>query len=346
MNFRVESESARRRRVACPLLMECDLLGRVLWMNSPARLILRDAEHLSDALIRQTADPHAAGETEIGPLSFWQAWKTPTSVLIAAQAVEAVPEETRDLLVLKSRVNSHFLRLLGLERHLFATAQQRRGRGGHKAVRQIEMERQRLGRELHTGVGQMLAAIRLQLEVIATELPSPPGAVGQALNRISTLAADTLEQVRDISRRLHPPEWQRLTLESAIRQLWEISGVPERFEASLEIDPLPWEPCLEVKILVYRGLQEALSNLVRHSRATRIAVALQASGGQLVLSVRDNGVGFDAARVFSAPATVASGIGLRSVREAAHELGGKLEVETGPDGTKLVVSVAPFPVES
>jgi signal transduction histidine kinase len=50
--------------------------------------------------------------------------------------------------------------------------------------------------------------------------------------------------------------------------------------------------------------------------------------------------------VFSAPAKLASGIGLRSMREAAHELGGKLEVETGPDGTKLVVSVAPFPVES
>ena len=155
-----------------------------------------------------------------------------------------------------------------------------------------------------------------------------------------------MEQVRSISRRLHPPEWQRLTLESAIRQLWEISGVPQRFEASLQIDPLPWEPHLEVKILIYRGLQEALSNLVRHSQATRIAVALEVRDGQLVLSIRDNGVGFDAEALFSAPASVASGIGLRSIRETAQELGGRLEVESGPDGTKLVVSVAPFPVES
>jgi signal transduction histidine kinase len=97
---------------------------------------------------------------------------------------------------------------------------------------------------------------------------------------------------------------------------------------------------------MYRGLQEALANLVRHSRATRILVALEVSGGQLVLSVRDNGVGFDVERAFSAPASMASGIGLRSIRETAQELGGRLEVESGPDGTKLVVTVTPFPVEA
>jgi signal transduction histidine kinase len=247
---------------------------------------------------------------------------------------------------IQSRLSLHFLHLLRLERRLSARAQQRRGRGGRKAVRQIEMERQRLGRELHTGVGQALAAIRLQLEVIAAELPMPSGNVAHALRNIASLTADTMEQVRSLSRRLHPPDWQRLTLEAAIRHLWETSGVPQCFEASLTLDPLPWEPYLEVKILIYRGLQEALSNLVRHSRATRIDAALEVRDGQLVLSIRDNGVGFDAERVFSAPASAASGIGLRSIREAAQELGARLIVESGPDGTKLVISSAPFPAES
>jgi two-component system NarL family sensor kinase len=267
-------------------------------------------------------------------------------VLIGAQPVEAEPEEIQDLLRIQRRLTLHFLQLLGFERRLFADAQERRGRGGRKAVRQIEMERQRLGRELHTGVGQVLAAIRLNLEVIAGEMPTPSNNVSQALSSISTLAADALEQVRSISRRLHPPEWQGLTIESAIRQLWEISGVPQRFKASLLIQPLPWEPHLEVKVLIYRSAQEALSNLVRHSRATCIAVALEARDGQLVLTICDNGVGFDAASVLSAPANLASGIGLRSIREIAQELGGRLEVESGPDGTRLLVSVAPFPVES
>jgi two-component system NarL family sensor kinase len=259
--------------------------------------------------------------------------------------VDGEPKETKDISAPQSRLMGYLPRLPGLRR-LFGSAQRRRERGGRKAVRQIEMERQRLGRELHTGIGQMLAAIHLHLEAISAELPAPTANIARALASISSLAADSLAQIRDISGRLHPPEWQRLTLESAIRQLWEISGVPQRFEASLEIHPFPCEPSLEAKILIYRGLQEALSNLVRHSQATRVAVALEVSDGRLVLSVVDNGVGFDARRAFSAPASLASGIGLRSIRETAQELGGKLEVKSGADGTTLVVSVPPFPVES
>ena len=255
------------------------------------------------------------------------------------------PRETKEDSEGERRLAGYFLRLPGLRR-LFDSAQRRRERAGRIAVRQIERERQRLGLELHTGIGQMLAAIHLHLEVISTGLPSPPASVGQALESISTLAADSLAQVRDISRRLHPPEWQRLTLESAVRQLWEISGVPQRFTASLEIHPFPWEPSLETKILIYRALQEALFNLVRHSQATRVEVALEVSDGRLVLSVADNGVGFDVQRACSAPASLASGIGLRSIRETAQELGGELEVKSGTDGTRLVVTVAPFPVES
>jgi signal transduction histidine kinase len=259
----------RKGPVECPLLLECNFLGRVLWMSNRTRLALRNPTHLSEAIVRGNPPAGPNTEIEISPLRFWTVWESRESVLIAVQVAGAEPGETKDLLHLQRRLTFHFFRLMGLERLLFARAQVRRGRGGLKAVRQIEMERRRLGRELHTGVGQGLAAIRLQLEVIAAELPSPPGGIRQALANISTLAAETMEQVRGIARRLHPPEWQRLTLESAISQLWEISGVPQRFEASLRIDPLPWEPQLEVKILIYRGLQEALSNLVRHSEATR-----------------------------------------------------------------------------
>jgi signal transduction histidine kinase len=346
LNRCAESEPMRKGPVECPLLLECNFLGRVLWMSDRTRALLRNPAHLSEAIVRGNRSAGSGQGIEISPLSFWTVWESRDSMLIAVQMVEREPRETKDLLRLQRRLTLHFFRLLGLERILSARVRLRRGRGGRKAVRQIEMERQRLGRELHTGVGQGLAAIRLQLEVISAELPSPPGGIRQALANIATLAADTMEQVRSLSRRLHPPEWQRLTLESAIRQLWQISGVPERFEAYLEIDSLPWEPQLEVKILIYRGLQEALSNLVRHSEATRIVVALEVRDAQLILSIRDNGVGFDAAAMFSAPASVASGIGLRSIRESAQELGGRLEVESGPDGTKLVVSVAPFPVES
>jgi signal transduction histidine kinase len=346
LNYCVETVSRRKGPVACPMLLECDFRGRVLWMSSRTRMVLQNPEYLSDAIVRPNPLPPATRAGGISPLSLWAVWESPGSVVIGAETVEPEPGETRDLLRIQSRLSLHFLHLLRLERRLFVRAQQGRRRGGRKAVRQIEMERQRLGRELHTGVGQALAAIRLQLEVIAAELPVPSDNVAHALRNIATLTADSMEQVRSLSRRLHPPDWQRLTLESAIRHLWDISGVPQCFEASLSLDPLPWEPYLEVKILFYRGLQEALSNLVRHSRATRIDVTLELRDDQLLLSIRDNGVGFDAEQVFSAQAGGASGIGLRAIREAAQDLGGRLTVESGPNGTKLVVSVTPFPAES
>jgi signal transduction histidine kinase len=320
---------------------------RLTWASAPdeqpdPHRFLRGLEPLCDAVIGRK--PFARATHDRGFAATLLAGLRVTSRLMGVRAVDGEPKETKDISTLQRRFTS--LRLLRLQRRLVDLAQRQHERGRRQAVHQIERERQRLGRQLHTGIGQLLAAIHLQLEVIAAELPSPPVKVGRALKGISTLAADALAQVRDVSTRLHPPEWQKLTLESAIRQLWEISGVPQRFDASLEIQPYPLEPSLEAKILIYRGLQEALVNMARHSRATRVTVALEVSDGQLVLSVCDNGVGFDAPRVFSKPASLASGIGLRSIRETAQELGGKLEVKSGADGTKLVVTVAPFPAES
>jgi signal transduction histidine kinase len=253
-------------------------------------------------------------------------------------------DATDGLAAIQLRFVSHYFRLVAAERSLFVRARPVQ-RGGGRAVRQMELERRRLGRELHTGVGQALAAIRIQLELIASELPNPPLQVRQALDRIGILAANTLEQVRSISKRLHPPEWQRLTLEDALRQLWALSGVAERFDSTLELSPLSSEPDLEVKVLLYRTMQEGLSNLVRHAKATKVLASLEDAGGSLTLSIRDNGVGFDANRLLRGPVEVSAGIGLRSIREQAEALGARMVIESGPAGTKLVVSVVKSPAE-
>jgi len=245
------------------------------------------------------------------------------------------------LLHLESSLLRHCLRLQLAERALHTLARNRCHGAGRGSVRQVDLERQRLGRELHTGVGQMLAAIHLQIEIVGALLPGPPVLVQHALNRISTLANDALEQVRSVSARLHPPEWQRLTLEAALQQLWDLSGIPQRFEASLRIQPLPREPGLDVKVLIYRAAQEALSNVARHARATRVDAALDARDDCAILTIRDDGVGFDVAGLLRGPASLASGIGLRSIREQTAALGGRLQIQSGPAGTRLVVSV-PF----
>ena len=247
--------------------------------------------------------------------------------------------EAGGLLQLQSRFVAHYFRLQTAERKLSNWMQSSRPAAGISAVRQIEKERERLARELHTGVGQLLVAIRLQLEVITSQLSKPPAAGEQALDRIASLASDAGEQIRSLSRRLHPPEWQRLTLESAIRQLWESSGVPERFEASLEIEPLAREPEQEGKVLVYRAAQEALTNLARHAKASRVKMNLVTRDGKIVLRIEDNGVGFDVGRLWNAPENVTQGIGLRSIRELAASLGGALDIVSGKEGTRLELSV-------
>jgi two-component system NarL family sensor kinase len=282
------------------------------------------------------------------PIAFSRIMGTSRRVLLSASPWEGAKPPSQDAVALRTlqgHMLRHFFRLQAVERNLYTRVRQQKRGGGRQAIRQMERERQRLGRELHTGVGQMLAAIRLQLEVIAVQLPEPPGPVRQALERISTLASDALEQVRSISKRMHPPEWQRLTLEAALQQLWEMSGIPQRFEASLRLETLPREPDQEVKVLFYRAAQEALSNLTRHARATRIEMTLRGQGDGAALQIRDNGVGFDAAKLWTAPASVSSGIGLRSIREQAAALGGKLEIESGPLGTTLSVSAPYSPPE-
>ena len=260
---------------------------------------------------------------------------------MSSRARMTLSEEAGSLLHVQSRFVQHYFRLQSAERSLSSLTKATRFSAGTSAVRQIELERERLGRDLHTGVGQLLVAIRLQLEVIATQLPDPSAGVRHSLDRIGILANDAGEQVRSLSRRLHPPEWQRLSLETAIQQLWDSSGVPQRFETSLRIEPLPREPEQEAKVLVYRAVQEALTNLVRHARASRVEMTLEAGGDGVVLRIEDNGVGFDVARLRSGPANVAQGIGLRSIREQASSLGGKLEIASGARGTRLELSV-PF----
>jgi signal transduction histidine kinase len=244
------------------------------------------------------------------------------------------------LVSLQNRFIQRYFRLQQVERKLLRQARRKKPGAGRRAIEQIELERQRLGRDLHTGVGQMLAATRLQLEIIDSQMPTPPAAVRQALDRVSALASQALDQVRSVSRRLHPPEWQRLSLADAVQQLWELSGLPQRGQATITIAPGLPDPELEGKILLYRAAQEALSNIALHSQATSVALWLGSRGDRVHLTVLDNGVGFDAAGELNAPPNLGRGIGLRAIREMAATIGADLSVRSGPNGTTLEASVA------
>lgn len=201
-----------------------------------------------------------------------------------------------------------------------------------------EAERQRIAKVLHTGVGQSLAAIRVNLDLMQTRRPEAWLAFGDALANIQSLAEQALSEVRSVSQKLHPPDWQRLSLMQALEYLWQTSGIPQKFHAKLELHPLTAEPAQAVRVAVYRSAQEAISNVLRHSGATEVALSLKEDGGRLSLIIQDNGAGFLVHDVLSAPSGEGvRGIGLRSMREAVRELGGQFDVRSGSQGTVIEV---------
>ncbi len=343
MNHPLEAEPAGRGGAAAnPLIFECDRQGGVRWMSEQARTVFGEVPNITDALRNVAPSGIRAFLSLPAAARFTPILQHGDSVWISAELADQgrppALHEPASLTPLYADFLRHYFRLQAVERELSTRTRLRRRTNGARAVVQIERDRRRLARELHTGVGGTLAAIRLQLEIIASHLRELPAPVQEAIDRIGTLAGEALEYVRSVSKRLHPPEWQRLTLAAALRELWEMSGVPQRFDASLRIGSLPQEPALAVKTLIYRAAQEAISNLTRHSKATRVEMRLETADGRVVLTCEDNGVGFDAGRLFSAPASLASGIGLRSIRDLAAALGGQMVVESGPNGTKLEIS--------
>jgi two-component system NarL family sensor kinase len=293
-------------------------------------------------------DEGVSSKLSVSDLHFSRLLDLGDRVIISAERTEpgasAALREVSEMLGLEARMLRNFTRLQTAERKIAGYARTKGG-GRSTSLRLLEMDRRRTARELHTGVGQVLAAIRLQLEIVAHYWPNPPDPVREALAHIGELADHALQHVRSVSQRLHPPEWQRLSLPAALEQLWKVSGISQKFEGSLRIEDVPAEPGLEIKVLLYRAAQEGLSNLIRHSQASRLDAVLQRRGDRLVLSLEDDGVGFDTATLETDPPSLTSGIGLRSIAELSAGLGGELTIQSTPAGTKLVVSVPYYPMD-
>jgi two-component system NarL family sensor kinase len=210
-------------------------------------------------------------------------------------------------------------------------------RAGTTLLTELERERSRIARELHAGAGQPLAGIKLHLELLEEYASATPdsaslNSVKVTIDRLQTLAEQALSQVRAVSHRLHPPEWQEMTLTQAVDSLVESSGLSRSLGLTCDIQPLAEEPSHAVKVQMYRCAQECISNISRHAGATEASVSLVNDDGRLVLTITDNGRGFDTA-------AKNSGIGLRAIAENAASMGGSSQITSGAEGTRIVVTV-------
>jgi signal transduction histidine kinase len=197
-------------------------------------------------------------------------------------------------------------------------------------------ERRRFARELHDGLGQDLVAVKMIVDAIGD--PHLFETREQAAAQASQLVDRALKQVRSISHLLHPPLLDEGGLQSALRCY--VDGLAQRSEiqTSLQLRP-PDFPRLppELETTVFRIIQEALTNIFRHSEARNAFVSVAMERNRVIISVRDDGKGVSAQIVDLEPGSL--GVGIGGMRQRAKEFGGELRMQNLHPGTLVEVVI-------
>jgi signal transduction histidine kinase len=198
-----------------------------------------------------------------------------------------------------------------------------------------ELERKRLARELHDETGQALTSMLLGLRAI--EEAETPAEREEATGRLREQLVDTLHDVRRLAVELRPKALDDFGLVAALERLTttfsEQTAIPVEFEAMLADARLP--PAVETAL--YRIVQEALTNVIKHSRASRVSVLLRRKPDSVAAVIEDDGQGFDVDENRD------GGLGLLGMRERIELVDGRLVVESSSSGGTSVVAEVPVP---
>jgi PAS domain S-box-containing protein len=196
-------------------------------------------------------------------------------------------------------------------------------------------ERRSIARELHDSVGQLLAAVTMNLASARSEASKSSDALAAMLDDSSVMVAQVSREIRTISHLLHPPLLDVAGLCSAIR--WYVDGFSDRSRIRVDLDLAsdPGRLSTDAEIAVFRVVQECLTNVYRHSGSDSCAVKLERQQDVLRLEVRDSGRGMPK----SSNGTPSSGFGLRGMEERLRQLGGSLKIDSCNSGTTIVASL-------
>jgi signal transduction histidine kinase len=203
-------------------------------------------------------------------------------------------------------------------------------------------ERRRIARELHDGVGQLLAAMSMNVAKVVGEKSNLSEEAARCAEENFNLIDQISKDIRTVSYLLHPPLLDEMGLHSALK--WYIDGFTERskiaanleFPADLERLPHDYELCL------FRITQECLTNIHRHSGSLTAQVRLSRTPGEVKLEVRDEGKGINQQTQGTIVSGMSTGVGLRGMQERVKQIGGRLEIHSNGKGTTVLVTL-PLP---
>jgi two-component system, NarL family, sensor kinase len=216
---------------------------------------------------------------------------------------------------------------------------ERRFRGLARAVWKVqEDERRRLARELHDGLGQTLTALTNQLERLQQKLDG--GEPASLAGSVET-ARSALNEVRELSRLLRPPVLDDLGLPAALSWLTRTLEQRTGLRAVLILEGLHQRLDPDLETLIFRIVQESLTNVLRHAGVDRAEVGISRIGTLLELRISDAGKGFDPQAVL-ARGEAADGLGLRGMRDRLELFGGHLEILSSPGHGTLLTAEVPL----
>jgi signal transduction histidine kinase len=201
-----------------------------------------------------------------------------------------------------------------------------------------EEERHRLSRELHDEAGQSLTALQIGLQLVHDEISPDQAALRREVKESIALAEATMDRMRFLAQNLRPPALDAIGLVPTLKDLSEEYALRSGLSLRFSSDSIP-DLSDEVNVCLYRFLQEALTNVIKHARAKHIVVALHGNDREVTLSVGDDGRGFDPLKTTPSAEKV-GGIGLLGMQERLELIGGKLELKSAlGSGTTLVARV-------
>jgi signal transduction histidine kinase len=212
-----------------------------------------------------------------------------------------------------------------------------------RVLERLEDERRRIAINLHDSLGQILLVIKNHA-LVAIQRPPEAQALQDRLGQISGAASQAIEEVRQITHGLRPYQLDRLGLTQAIRASISQTTAESSISFAIRVQDIDGVFDKDAEIHVYRIVQEAVTNIVKHSAATEATVVIKKRTDAVSISIRDNGRGFDPAKR-SSPQHVL-GYGLSGIAERVRILGGTVAIDSRPgEGSSVTVEV-PLPVNS
>jgi signal transduction histidine kinase len=269
---------------------------------------------------------------------FLQIFGIPIQALRAATAVFASIFVIRFLRAFQVESDHKIAELQEARLHESQQREQLRAELFRKVVGAQESERQRIARDLHDETGQSLTAIGMGLRGLSDETNEKNRR--NTLGQLQSLTSDSLKELQRIIADLRPAHLDDLGLSAALR--WYASRIHELTSIQVRVDIAGDEPELDdaVKITIFRIVQEALNNVIKHSKATNVNVHLDYRSRDTKIFVRDNGMGFDMDAIQSRIGRAS--LGLAGMEERAMLLGGSVEIHSRPHYGTEVEAVIPY----